>query len=158
MRFFVRFLNVIYFILMSPLVTSCAEGDGFIKAPTPKEALSGKEEWKDWKELINPLLQKSYEELQKQKEMQIQFERDIKTHATLTKDQLQLAMNIHRYNLSHDVVDKKVYDDCTKWMEIYEKEIEIARKNYDGPAYVFFFEEFVKLTFVRAGLKIKVIH
>ena len=37
-------------------------------------------------------------------------------------------------------------------MKIYEKEIEIARENYDGPAYVFFFEEFVKLTFIRAGV------
>ena len=37
-------------------------------------------------------------------------------------------------------------------MKIYETEIEIARENYDGPAYVFFFEEFVKLTFIRAGV------
>ena len=36
-------------------------------------------------------------------------------------------------------------------MKIYEKEIEIARANYDGAAYVFFFEV-VKLTFIRAGV------
>jgi len=158
MRFLVKFLIVTYFILLSPLVTSCAEGDGFIKAPPPNEDIRGQEDWKDWRELINPLLQKSYEELQKQREMQIQFERDIKTYATLTKNQLQLAMNIHRYNLTHVEVTKEVYDDCTKWMVIYEAEIAIARENYDGPAYVFFFEEFVKLTFVRAGLKIKVVN
>jgi len=158
MRFLSKFLIVTYFVLLSPLVTSCTEGDGFIKAPPPNENISGKEDWKDWSELINPLLQKSYEELQKQREMQIQFERDIKTYATLTKNQLQLAMNIHRYNLSHDGVTKEVYDDCTKWMVICEAEIAIARENYDGPAYVFFFEEFVKLTFIRAGLKIKVVN
>tara|TARA_B100002019_G_C21085585_1_gene505981 strand:- start:102 stop:563 length:462 start_codon:yes stop_codon:yes gene_type:complete len=150
MRFLAKFLIVTYFILLSPLVTSCAEGDGFLrKAPPPKNEFEG------WRNLINPVLQKSYEELQKRRQMQIQFEQDIKTYATLTKDQLQLAMNIHQYNLTHGDVDKELYDDCTKWMMIYEKEIEIARENYDGPAYVFFFEEFVKLTFLRAGLKIK---
>ena len=152
MRRLVKFLIVTYFILLSPLVTSCAEGDGFLrKAPPPKD------DWLGWQSLVNPALQKSYEELQKRRQLQIQFEQDIKTYATLTKDQLQLAMNIHQYNLIHGEVDKEVFDDCTKWMVIYEKEIAIARENYDGPAYVFFFEEFVKLTFIRAGLKIKVV-
>ena len=60
MRFFVRFLIVTYFILLSPLVTSCAEGDGFlIKAPPPNN------DWLGWQSLVNPALQKSYEELQK---------------------------------------------------------------------------------------------
>ena len=152
MRFLVKFLIVTYFILLSPLVTSCAEGDGFLrKTPPPNN------DWLGWQSLVNPALQKSYEELQKRRQLQIQFEQDIKTYATLTKDQMQLAMNIHQYNLTHGEVDKEVYDDCTKWMVIYEKEIAIARENYDGPAYVFFFEEFVKLTFIRAGLKIKVV-
>lgn len=145
--------KVTFILFLSPLVLSCAEGDGFLKkAPPPdNDSLS-------WQSLVNPALQKSYEELQKRRQLQIQFEHDIKTYATLTKDQLQLAMNIHRYNLKHGAVDEEVYGDCTKWMTIYEKEIEIARENYDGPAYVFFFEEFVKLTFIRAGLKIKVVN
>lgn len=146
MRFFVRFLIVTYITLLSPLVTSCAEGDGFIKAPPPKREFEG------WQNLINPVLQKSYEEYQKNKLLKDQFDKDIRRYGTLTKDDLNLAMMIHRFNLKRGDVDQYTYNECTKWMKIYETEIEIARKNYDGPAYVFFFEEFVKLTFIRAGV------
>lgn len=146
MRFFVRFLIVTYITLLSPLVTSCAEGDGFIKAPPPKNEFEG------WQTLINPVLQKSYEEYQKNKLLKEQFEKDIRRYGTLTKDDLNLAMMIHRFNLKRGDVDQYTYNECTKWMKIYETEIEIARENYDGPAYVFFFEEFVKLTFIRAGV------
>lgn len=146
MRFFVRFLIVTYFILLSPLVTSCAEGDGFIKAPPPKNEFEG------WQNLINPVLQKSYEEYQKNKLLKEQFQKDIRRYGTLTKDDLNLAMMIHRFDLKRGDVDQYTYNECTKWMKMYETEIEIARKNYDGPAYVFFFEEFVKLTFIRAGV------
>jgi replicative DNA helicase len=128
------------------LVTSCAEGDGFIKAPPPKNEFEG------WQNLINPVLQKSYEEYQKNKLLKEQFQKDIRRYGTLTKDDLNLAMMIHRFDLKRGDVDQYTYNECTKWMKIYETEIEIARKNYDGPAYVFFFEEFVKLTFIRAGV------
>ena len=56
MRRLVKFLIVTYFILLSPLVTSCAEGDGLIKAPPPNT------DWLGWQSLVNPALQKSYEE------------------------------------------------------------------------------------------------
>ena len=146
MRFFVRFLIVTYFILLSPLVTSCAEGDGYKKVPPAKNEFEG------WQNLINPVLQKSYEEYQKNKFLKDQFDKDIRRYGKLTKDDLNLAMMIHRFNLKQNDVDQYTYNECTKWMKIYEKEIEIARANYDGPAYVFFFEEFVKLTFIRAGV------
>ena len=149
MRFFVRFLIVTYFILLSSLVTSCAKGDGYKKAPSPKN------EYEGWQSLINPVLQKSYEEYQKNKFLKEQFKKDIKTYATLTEDHINLAMMIHQFNLKTHEIEKEKFDEYTQWMKIYEKEIEIARENFDGPAYVFFFEEFVKLTFLRAGLKIK---
>ena len=146
MQFFVRFLIVTYFILLSPLVTSCAEGDGYIKAPPLNKKFEG------WQNLINPVLQKSYDEYQKNKLLKEEFNKDIRRYGTLTKDELNLAMLIHRFNLKQNDVDQYTYNECTKWMKIYEKEIEIARENYDGPAYVFFFEEFVKLTFIRASV------
>lgn len=146
MRFLSKYLIVTYITLLSPLVTSCAEGDGFIKAPPPKNEFEG------WQNLINPVLQKSYEEYQKNKLLKEQFQKDIRRYGTLTKDDLNLAMMIHRFDLKRGDVDQYTYNECTKWMKIYETEIEIARKNYDGPAYVFFFEEFVKLTFIRAGV------
>ena len=149
MRFFVKFSIVTYFILLSPLVTLCAKGDGYKKAPPPKN------EYEGWQSLVNPVLQKSYEEYQKNKFLKEQFKKDIKAHATLTEDQINLAMMIHQFNLKTHEIEKKKFDEYTHWMKIYEKEIEIARENFDGPAYVFFFEEFVKLTFLRAGLKIK---
>jgi hypothetical protein len=128
------------------LVTSCAEGDGFIKAPPLKDEFQG------WRNLINPVLQKSYEDYQKNKLLKKEFDADIRRYGKLTKDDLNLAMMIHRFNLKQNDVDQYTYNECTKWMKTYEKEIEIARANYDGPAYVFFFEEFVKLTFIRAGI------
>lgn len=146
MRFLIKFLIVTYITLLSPLVTSCTEGDGFIKAPPTKNEFEG------WKSLINPVLQKSYEEYQKNKLLKEQFDKDIRRYGKLTKANLNLAMMIHRFNLKKGDVDQYTYNECTKWMKIYETEIEIARKNYDGPAYVFFFEEFVKLTFIRAGV------
>ena len=124
----------------------CTKGDGYLKNQSTKNEYDG------WQSLINPVLQKSYEEYQKSKLLKDEFDKDIRRYAQLTKADLNLAMMIHRFNLRQNDVDQYTYNECTKWMKIYEKEIEIARENYDGPAYVFFFEEFVKLTFIRAGV------
>ena len=59
---------------------------------------------------------------------------------------------IHQYNLKGPHYDPNKFDEYTKWMRTYEKEITIAMDNYDAGAYVFFFEEFVKLTIKRAGI------
>ena len=141
MRFFVRFLIVTYFILLSPLVTSCAEGDGFIK-----------EEGKTWMDVVNPKLQASYEEYQRNERERKQFSKDIARFATLKKKTFELVALIHRFNLKGPHFDPDKFDELTKWMRIYEKEILIAMDNYDAEAYVFFFEEFAKLTIQRAGM------
>ena len=107
MRFLSKYLIVTYITLLSPLVTSCAEGDGFIKAPPPKNEFEG------WRNLINPVLQKSYEEYQKNKLLKEQFQKDIRRYGTLTKDDLNLAMMIHRFDLKRGDVDQYTYNECT---------------------------------------------
>ena len=119
----------------------CAKGDGFIK-----------EDNKTWMDNIDPRLQASYEAYQKEKREKAKFSKDIAKLATLTKNKLNLAVMIHQYDLKGPHYDPGKFDEYTKWMRIYEKEISIAMDNYDASAYVFFFEEFVKLTFKRAGI------
>ena len=118
----------------------CAEGDGFI---------SNDESWMD---IIDQRLQASYEAYEKEKRERVKFSKDVARFATLKKSQLDLAVMVHQYNLKGPHFDPDKFDEYTKWMRTYEKEITIAMDNYDAAAYVFFFEEFVKLTFKRAGM------
>ena len=129
------------FLFLSPLVLCCAKGDGFIK-----------EDDKTWMDIIDPRLQASYEAYEKEKRERAKFSKDIARFATLKKSQLNLAVMVHQYNLKGPHYDPDKFDEYTKWMRTYEKEITIAMDNYDAAAYVFFFEEFVKLTFKRAGM------
>ena len=129
------------FLFLSPLVLYCAKGGGFIK-----------EEDKTWMDIIDPRLQASYEAYEKDKREKAKFSKDIARLATLTKNKLNLAVMIHQYDLKGPHYDPNKFDEYTKWMRIYEKETSIAMANYDADAYVFFFEEFVKLTFKRAGM------
>ena len=129
------------FLFLSPLVLYCAKGDGFIK-----------EDDKTWMDIIDPRLQASYEAYEKDKREKAKFSKDIARLATLTKNKLNLAVMIHQYDLKGPHYDPNKFDEYTKWMRIYEKETSIAMANYDADAYVFFFEEFVKLTFKRAGM------
>lgn len=119
----------------------CAKGDGFIK-----------KESKTWIDIVDPKLQASYEAYEKEKRERAKFSKDIARFATLKKSKLNLALLIHQYDLKGPHFDADKFDEYTKWMRTYEKEITIAMDNYDAAAYVFFFEEFVKLTFKRAGM------
>ena len=118
----------------------CTEGDGFINNN------------ESWMSIIDPKLQASYEAYEEEKRERAKFSKDVARFATLKKSQLDLAVMVHQYNLKGPHFDADKFDEYTKWMRIYEKEITIAMDNYDAAAYVFFFEEFVKLTFKRAGM------
>ena len=133
-------LKVTFLLFLSPLVLYCTEGDGFI------------DENKSWTEIIDPKLQASYEAYEKEKRDKEKFSKDIARLATLKKSQLEMALMIHKLNLKGPYFDSDKFDEYTKWMRIYEKEILTATNNYDAQSYVFFFEEFVKLTFKRAGI------
>ncbi len=140
MRLIRSILKVTFLLFLSPLVLYCAEGDGFI---------SNDESWMD---IIDQRLQASYEAYEKEKRERVKFSKDVARFATLKKSQLDLAVMVHQYNLKGPHFDPDKFDEYTKWMRIYEKEILIATNNYDAQSYVFFFEEFVKLTFKRAGM------
>ena len=105
-----------------------------------------------WQSIIDPKLQASYEEYQRNEREKSQFRKDIAKFATLKKKTFNMVALIHRFNLRGPHFDATKFDDYTKWMQIYEKEILIAMENYDAEAYVFFFEEFAKLTIQRAGM------
>ena len=70
----------------------------------------------------------------------------------MKKKTFELVALIHRFNLKGPHFNPDKFDELTKRMRIYEKEILIAMYNYDAEAYVFFFEEFAKLTIQRAGM------
>ena len=141
MRVVTCLIIVTFISFLSPLVLFCAEGGGFIK-----------EDDKTWMDVIDPRLQASYEAYEKEQREKADFSKKIARIATLTKNKLNLAVMIHRYDLRGPHFDPSKFDEYTKWMRIYEKETSIAMDNYDADAYVFFFEEFVKLTFIRAGM------
>ncbi len=105
-----------------------------------------------WKSIIDPRLQASYEAYEKEKRDRAEFSKEIGKFATLKKSQMEMALLIHKFNLKGPHFNPEKFDEYTKWMRIYEKEILIATNNYDAQSYVFFFEEFVKLTFKRAGM------
>ncbi len=140
MRLIRSILKVTFLLFLSPLVLYCTEGDGFINNN------------ESWMSIIDPKLQASYEAYEEEKRERAKFSKDVARFATLKKSQLDLAVMVHQYNLKGPHFDADKFDEYTKWMRIYEKEITIAMDNYDAAAYVFFFEEFVKLTFKRAGM------
>ena len=140
MRLIRSILKVTFLLFLSPLVLYCTEGDGFINNN------------ESWMSIIHPRLQASYEAYEQEKRERAKFSKDVARFATLKKSQLDLAVMVHQYNLKGPHFDADKFDEYTKWMRTYEKEITIAMDNYDAAAYVFFFEEFVKLTFKRAGM------
>lgn len=140
MRLIRSILKVTFLLFLSPLVLYCTEGDGFICND------------ESWMSIIDPRLQASYEAYEKEKRERAKFSKDVARFATLKKSQLDLALMIHKFNLKGPHFDPDKFDEYTKWMRIYEKEILTATNNYDAQSYVFFFEEFVKLTFKRAGM------
>ena len=116
------------FLFLSPLVLYCAKGDGFIK-----------EDDKTWMDIIDPRLQASYEAYEKDKRERAKFSKDIARFATLKKSQLNLAVMVHQYNLKGPHYDPDKFDEYTKWMRTYEKEITIAMDNYDAACVCFLF-------------------
>ena len=89
---------------------------------------------------------------QREQRLRAQFSKDIAKIATLKKKTFDMVAMIHKFDLRGPHYDPTKFDELTKWMRIYEKEILIAMDNYDAAAYVFFFEEFAKLTIQRAGM------
>jgi hypothetical protein len=161
LRFTKKVISVVV-LFISSSVLSCAEDDGFIKESNSKESkkvedttkTSGdKQESKtDWTNVVDPRLQRSYEEHQREQRLRAQFSKDIARFATLKKKTFDMVALIHKFDLKGPHYDPTKFDELTKWMRIYEKEILIAMDNYDAEAYVFFFEEFAKLTIQRAGM------
>lgn len=129
------------FLFLSPLVLYCAKGDGFIK-----------KESKTWIDIVDPKLQASYEAYEKEKRERVHFSNEIRRYATLKQKTFNMVAMIHKFNLRGPHYDPTKFDEYTKWMRIYEKEISIAMDNYDAAAYVFFFEEFARLSIKRAGV------
>lgn len=153
MRLISLILKVTFLFLLSPLVLYCARGDGFINENIkPAETSTMKKAPMHWTDIINPRLQASYEKHEKEKQERIQFSNDIRKYATLNKKQFDMVAMVHKFNLKGPHFDSTKFDDYTKWMRIYEKEISIAMNNYDAAAYVFFFEEFARLSVQRAGV------
>jgi len=134
-------LTVTFILFLSPLVLYCTKGDGY-------------EEVKDktWLDVIDKKFQKAYELYEKQQKQKEEFSKKIAKFATLNKKTFDIVELVHRFNLRGPHFDPTKFNEYTKWMRIYEAEIKTAMNNYDAETYVFFFEEFAKLSLERAGV------
>ena len=152
---FIQKVISLVLLFISSSVLSCAEDDGFIKddqSDKPTKSVDKKETETDWTDVVDPKLQASYEKHEREKRIRAQFSKDIGRYATLKKKTFDMVAMIHKFDLKGPHYDPQKFDEYTKWMRIYEKEILIAMDNYDAAAYVFFFEEFAKLSIQRAGM------
>jgi hypothetical protein len=105
-----------------------------------------------WIANVNPKLQAAYDLYENEQREHARFLKEIASYATLKKKQFNLVAMIHRFDLRGPHFELDKFDEYTKLMRVYENEITIARENYDAAAYVFFFEEFARLSIKRAGI------
>jgi len=151
MRLLLWLSIVTYFLLnfISKADFNSSDKTEYKKAPPPAD-------WNGWQSLIDPRLQKSYDNLKKHEQERKDFLRTIKHYTTISPKDVQVAFIIDRYNLFGDDLNSTSFKEDTKWLEIYKREVKIAQDNLDGQAYIFFFEEYVKLLLKRSGI-IKII-
>ena len=68
---------------------------------------------------------------------------------------IELAKLILMWDLKGAEFDQDTYDEDTKWLVVYKKEMQAAEDNLDIGAYIFFFQEHVYLVIKRAGMSLE---
>jgi hypothetical protein len=143
--------KVIQLILLSSLVVS-AKDDGFITA-TDAEQESAK---------VEDVTEESKEKKTKNEGPPTPTKEEIATFYARVEDYkfmdpklIELARLILEWNLEGAKFNPDTYDEDTKWLVIYKKEMQIAEDNLDMGAYIFFFQEHVHLVIKRAGMSVK---
>ena len=68
---------------------------------------------------------------------------------------IELATLALKWNLEGENFNQETYDEDTKWLVIYKKEMQLAEDNLDIGAYIFFFQEHVRLAIKRSGMSLE---
>jgi hypothetical protein len=145
--------RVIQLILLSSLVVS-AKDDGFITATdSDKESVKVEEtetkdeSEKDKKDTTTP---------PKPTESELkEFYTRVEGYQFMDPKLIELARLILEWNIEGADFKQETYEEDTKWLAIYKKEMQIAEDNLDMGAYIFFFQEHVHLVIKRAGMSVK---
>ena len=139
--------RVIQLVLLSSLVVS-AKDDGFITAtdsdeePTKVESAENKKE-----ETTGPPKPTDAE-------LKVFYAR-VEGYKFMDPKLIELARLILEWNLEGAKFNPDTYDEDTKWLVIYKKEMQVAEDNLDIGAYIFFFQEHVLLVIKRSGMSIE---
>ena len=138
-------------ILLSSLVVS-AKDDGFITATDsekePTKVEDKKEEPREEKKKVEGPAKPTKEELEK-------FYKTIDGYFFIDPKKEQLAKLILMWDLKGADFDQDTYDEDTKWLDLFKREIQIAEDNLDIGAYIFFSQEHVNLVIERAGMSLE---
>ena len=134
-------------ILLSSLV-AIAKDDGFITA-TDSEKESVKVESAE-----NKKEETSGPPKPTDAELKVFYAR-IEGYQFMDPKLIELASLALKWNLEGENFNQETYDEDTKWLAIYKKEMQIAEDNLDIGAYIFFFQEHVRLAIERSGMSSK---
>ena len=143
--------RVIQLVLLSSLVVS-AKDDGFITATdSEKETVKAeekKEEPKEEKKKDEGPAKPTKEELE-------EFYKTIGRYFIIDPKKEELAKLILMWDLKGEDLNPDTYDEDTKWLDIFKKEMQIAEDNLDIGAYIFFYQEHVNLVIERSGMSLE---
>ena len=144
-------IRVIQLILLSSLAVIAKDG-GFITATDsekePVKVEGKKEEPKEEKKTDEgpPKLTK--------KEIAA-FYASVEGYKFMDPKLIELAKLILMWDLKGAEFDQDTYDEDTKWLVVYKKEMQAAEDNLVIGAYIFFFQEHVYLVIKRAGMSLE---
>ena len=148
---FVKRVIQLKLILLSSLVVS-AKDDGFITATDsekePVKVGGKKEEPKEEKKTDEGPPKPTDAELKV-------FYARIEGYQFMDPKLIELASLALKWNLEGENFNQETYDEDTKWLVIYKKEMQIAEDNLDIGAYIFFFQEHVRLAIERSGMSLE---
>jgi hypothetical protein len=145
--------RVIQLILVSSLVVS-AKDDGFITATDSdkdsvkvEETETKDESEKDKKDTTDP---------PKPTELELkEFYMRVEGYQFMDPKLIELARLILEWNIEGADFKQETYEEDTKWLAIYKKEMQAAEDNLDIGAYIFFFQEHVHLVIKRSGMSLE---
>ena len=139
--------RVIQLILLSSLV-AIAKDDGFITATDSDEDVTKAEDAEDKKEETKNPPKPTDAELKV-------FYARVEGYKFMDPKLIELARLILKWNLEGADFNQDTYDEDTKWLVIYKKEMQVAEDNLDIGAYIFYFQEHVHLVIKRAGMSVQ---
>jgi hypothetical protein len=146
--------GVVQLILVSSLAVF-AKDDGFITAtddekdPVKVETAEDKEEESKEKKNNERIPPKPTDA-----ELKVFYAR-IEGYQFMDPKLIELATLALKWNLEGENFNQETYDEDTKWLAIYKKEMQAAEDNLDIGAYIFFFQEHVRLAIKRSGMSLE---